>query len=73
MNLRKATGRECLMEINYTEDRGYLTKYRHRENCQFKQETEKGKVMLPDIKSDSAVQKETHLLSEKVVSRASRL
>ena len=52
MNLRKATGRECLMEINYTEDRGYLTKYRHRENCQFKQETEKGKVMLPDMKRD---------------------
>lgn len=26
MNLRKATGRECLMEINYTEDKGYLTK-----------------------------------------------
>lgn len=57
MNLRKATGRECLMEINYTEDKGYLTKVQTEENCQFKQETEKGKVMLPDMKRDFVVRK----------------
>lgn len=52
MNLRKETGREWLMEINNMEGKGHLSKVWRREICQFKQETEKGKVKLPDMKQD---------------------
>lgn len=44
-------------------------KYGPREICQFKQETEKGKVTLPDMKQDFVYQNEIRLLSENVISR----
>lgn len=70
MNLRKETGREWLMEINNMEGKGHLsTKYGHREICQFKQETEKGQVKLPDMKQDFVYQNEIYLLSENMNSR----
>lgn len=69
MNLRKETEREWLMEINNMEGKGHLSKVWRREICQFKQETEKGKVKLPDMKQDFVYRNEIHLLSENRISR----
>lgn len=52
------------MEINYTEDKGVFDKSTDRGKIANLNRKQRKEGMLPDMKRDFVVRKETHLLSE---------